>query len=671
VSFLTLESLLLFLVIFLGAFLGTAAIRSLARRRGWMILPRHDRWHQLPTALHGGTGFFPAFLAGAIWVVLRKWQTDQIGLGSFEATPPELRLAVALLLGAVMMFLFGWWDDIKQFRPATKLICQVAAASLFIFAGGIFPLTGIYVVDLLVTYFWFVGITNAVNMLDNMDGLSSGVVILGGLTLIILAMNPLAPSASQALVVFLGIVFVAALIGFWLHNRPPASIFMGDSGSLFIGYVLAGMAIPTPLNGFMGLQAGGNVFGPLLTLLIPATVLAVPIFDTTLVTITRKWRAENASQGGRDHSSHRLVGLGLSEKKTVWLLYSFSAFGGSVAVLAQRFPDQSLPLLGMFVLVLVLAGVYLGHVKVQVAASNRMPPTWTPLVSRLLYKRRAAEVLLDTVLIVICFYGAYLLRFEGMLSESNMSALAGSLPVVVGSCLIAFFLAGIYRGQWRLIGVSDLRSYATAVIIGVSLSLAMVTLVTRFDSGHSRSAYIIFGALGFLALVGSRLSFRLFDSLLAPGSQGRDGHSTRLLIYGAGKGGKLLHEEVQSNAEMKNYTILGFIDDDPARLDGKLCGLPVKSPEYWMRQPWRNPPEIWVSSRSISDRSARQLAEAWNQPLQVRRLSLRMEEIHFERVTEACRGVSAQNLPPLYRETDDECSSPVSQMEMSAEESRH
>ncbi|PWT71660.1 MAG: hypothetical protein C5B60_10650 [Chloroflexi bacterium] len=631
-NFLTLslqvELAIVLAMVFLCSVLGTVLMRYLGGRYGWVVLPRADRWHKQPTALHGGVGFFPAFLLGAVWLVARndglEWQNG-IWLVSLSE---ELGLIGALLAGSFVMFLFGLWDDLKQWRPATKLVFQLIAASLFISAGGIFPLTGIHLLDVLVTYFWFVGITNAVNMLDNMDGLASGVVILAGATLIILALGVMPSSHKPSFTVALGLVFITALIGFWIYNRPPASIFMGDSGSLFIGYTLAALAVPSSLNGFMGINRGGVVFGPLFALLIPATVLAVPIFDTTLVTITRKWKALKATEGGRDHSSHRLVGLGLSEQKTVWILYSFAAFGGVIAVIMQRFSHQSLPLLGLFVILLVLSGVYLGHVKVQRAEPSRMPPAWTPVVTKLFYKRRAAEVLLDTVLIVICFYGAYLLRFDGVLSSSTKLALMVSLPLIVPSCLTVYFLAGIYRGQWRLISVSDLPCYMFGVFGGAALSLATVTLVTRFPTGHSRSAYVIFGLLAFLGIVGSRLSFRLLDSVFAHNkSDAKDNGRKLILIYGAARAGKILHDEITSNPDLKGYVVIGFVDDDPDLTGRRLCGIPVKNGAEWKRQSWTGTPEIWISSKFISIEQAQALARHWNGLATVRRVHLSTETI--------------------------------------------
>jgi UDP-GlcNAc:undecaprenyl-phosphate GlcNAc-1-phosphate transferase len=558
------ELAFLSIAVFLCALLGTALMRHLAHRNGWVARPRQDRWHRQATALHGGAGFYPAFLIGTCWVLVRGFEIDWAGRNLFESPPEEMRLAIALLGGSLLMFLFGLWDDLKNSRPATKLTCELLAASLFIFAGGMFPLTGSIVLDTLVTYFWFVGVINATNMLDNMDGLSSGVVIISASTLTILAMYGHGFAGNSPLVVPLSMVFVAALLGFWIHNRPPAKIFMGDSGSLFIGYALAAMAVPSSLNDFFGTQAIEGALGPVLVLLIPATVVAIPIFDTTLVTITRKWRAQKASQGGRDHSSHRLVGLGLTEKTTVWVLYTFAAFGGMVAIFMQRFPEQALPLFGIFAIVLVLTGVYLGHVKVETAEQHRLPPAWTPLVTEIFYKRHAAEVLMDTVLIVICFHVAYLLRFDGTLSEATDHAMVFSLPLVVASCLVMFFVAGIYRGQWHLISVSDLPFYAFGVFGGVSLSLAAVTIFTRFEAGHSRSAFMIFGLLLFLAISGSRVSFRLLDSLVHHNGSQRNGQDQRpILIFGAGRTGKIIHEEITFNPVFKNFQVIGFLDDDP------------------------------------------------------------------------------------------------------------
>jgi UDP-GlcNAc:undecaprenyl-phosphate GlcNAc-1-phosphate transferase len=255
-------------------------------------------------------------------------------------------------------------------RPVTKLICQLVGASLFILAGGTFLLTDSVVLNQVVTYFWFVGVTNAVNMLDNMDGLASGIVVIGSITLAVLAWGTGA-SVGASLGAPLGFMLAAALAGFWVFNKSPASIFMGDSGSLSIGYLLAGLAVPSPLNGYLGLSSSDELFGNASFLIIPALALCVPIYDTTLVTVTRIWRAQAISQGGCDHVSHRLVRMGLPESTAVRFLYLLSGTGCILAILLQRFPRQTSPLLVLFVSFLIVSGTYLGRVNVMGAYTAR------------------------------------------------------------------------------------------------------------------------------------------------------------------------------------------------------------------------------------------------------------------------------------------------------------
>lgn len=497
-------------------------MRRVAPRFGWIAQPRKDRWHQKPTALLGGLGFYPFFLLGMLWLLLRWPGLAEVRLfDMFDMTAPA-RLPVAMILGTMLMFSAGLLDDFRRFSPATKLIFQFVATSIVILAGGVFPLTIFRTVNILVTYFWFIGIMNAVNMLDNMDGLCAGVVLIASLTILMLAGMGVWPEGKIPMIIPVAAIFAASLAGFLIHNWPPAAIFMGDCGSMFVGFVLATLTMPGSLSGRLGIGQFHDAFQSVMTLIIPSAVLAIPIFDTTLVTLTRIWRSQRPSEGGRDHSSHRLVGLGFSEKKAVLVLYSLAALGGVVALMMQRAPNLALPLAGFFVLALVMAGVYLGRVRVEIPDIGQPPPSWTPLVTNLLYKKQAGLVALDGVLALLCFYSAYLLRFGGMLDVQVSDAAIHALPVVVACCLVVNFSSKMYDGQWRLIAVADVPVHAMAAAGGAMASLALVTLLTHFGLGHSRSAYLIFGVLYFLALVASRVSFRVLDSIVARSVQKQD-----------------------------------------------------------------------------------------------------------------------------------------------------
>src|SRR5262249_41323141 len=204
---------------------------------------------------------------------------------------------------------------------------------------------------MVITIFWLIGITNAINLLDNMDGLATGIAAIASAFLTANFITSGQPTEALMLAVFTG-----ALLGFLIYNSNPASIFMGDSGSMFIGFFLASAPL---IN-----VAGGRSRSFVPVLAVPILVLFIPIFDTTFVTILRKLSGRAASQGGRDHTSHRLVALGLSEKRAVLMLYGLAALSGLLAVVVRHVkPDVSLALLALFTLGLTLLGVYLAGVK--------------------------------------------------------------------------------------------------------------------------------------------------------------------------------------------------------------------------------------------------------------------------------------------------------------------
>jgi UDP-GlcNAc:undecaprenyl-phosphate GlcNAc-1-phosphate transferase len=231
-----------------------------------------DRWHVRPTLNVGGVAIFLGFfIALAVEMLLVPGDLSIREVSARAVVPLTHR--DGLLLAAVVIFAIGLIDDLVHLRPSYKLVGQLAAASVLLMSGIGLWLTGSYIVDVMVSLFWFVGITNALNLLDNMDGLAGGV---GAIAASFLGVNfLLAGDPGLAGVAF---AFSGALVGFLVHNYPPARIFMGDSGSLFTGLLLAGLALsPAP-----GLSR--SLFS---VVVVPAIVLAVPILDMTFVTVTR------------------------------------------------------------------------------------------------------------------------------------------------------------------------------------------------------------------------------------------------------------------------------------------------------------------------------------------------------------------------------------------------
>ncbi len=222
---------------------------------------------------------------------------------------------------SAFVFLVGLIDDMCNLKPRLKLAGQVVAAgALVTFTGLTFPWTPWPVVNIGITLFWLVGTTNAVNLIDNMDGLAAGVCAIAA------ALMGVAFFATGQMLEGLFVEALAAVLaGFLVYNFNPASIFMGDCGSLFIGFVLASAA----LLRFSRDDSPAAVPAAY----APVFFFAVPILDTTLVSVMRTLAGRAITQGGRDHSSHRLVALGLSERTAVGVLYFVAAIAGLAGIL--------------------------------------------------------------------------------------------------------------------------------------------------------------------------------------------------------------------------------------------------------------------------------------------------------------------------------------------------
>ncbi len=597
-------------LVVLGSFIFTLslfcvwAIKSLAYRYNWVASPKSDRWHKKPIALYGGIGIFIPFIVTAGLIL-----TVNVRNHAFN-------LFLSILIGSACVFLLGLFDDMKNLKPATKLIGQIVAASLPISLGLVLQVSPWYLVNVLLTYFWFVGIINAVNMLDNMDGLSSGIVMISALFTAVIYSSSYGMNSDS---MYLQIVFVLffSVAGFWVFNKPPASIFMGDSGSLFLGYVLAAITVPSKLNGFMGTSSS------MLVLIIPVAILAVPIFDTTFVTVLRKMHGRPASLGGKDHSSHRLVGLGFSERKAVLVLYILAFLGGIVGFSLSVSSAFSIPLVVLYVILLFFIGIYLGKVKVYPEPDGpEQRDGWTPLVSQLFYKRHAGEVILDIMLISVSYYIAYLLRFEGSLKGQALNYMQ-SLPIIVASCMGSFFTQGIYRGIWHFISINDIGRYVKGVILGNGIGILIIVALYRFE-GYSRTVFIIFGVLLFMFMVGSRLFFRIFENII--NRERSYSNKTKVFIYGAGQAGKLLLEESERNPLYKDYSVTGFIDDDPNKRNRSILGVKIfGTDDLCQNKKSFEGDELWVSSVKIDDEKVSAFVKYIGDEIKVKRFKLIME----------------------------------------------
>jgi UDP-GlcNAc:undecaprenyl-phosphate GlcNAc-1-phosphate transferase len=326
---------------------------------------------------------------------------------------------------------------------------------------------------------------------------------------------------------------------------------MGDSGSQLIGFTLASLGLASSYT-----VASSTVA----TLVLPMLVLAVPILDTTLVTVVRLLEGRPVSQGGRDHSSHRLVSLGVSETGAVILLALVSTALGATSLAYEAFADGRIAALGVLVsfALLVQFGSFLADVGRE-GAPRRL----------YLYSRRLAEVAVDGALISASFLAAYLLRYNGVGNPFQRHLFLTSLPVVLLCRYIALLVFGMYAGVWRYTSTRDALRACVAVATSTVTAIGILTITTVSFGNLSPSVFVIDAVLCSVAIVGARLAERAIAHFVA---LARHREARRVLIVGAGRTGRSLLRELR---ETPGEKVIGFADDSPALRGRRLNGAKV------------------------------------------------------------------------------------------------
>jgi len=306
----------------------TAVVRKLAARAGFVAQPAEDRYHQTVIPLGGGIAIFTTlmiFILAAIIVVKflaapghLDWLGDSVTVHAPGFVSKIGQLVVMLLCGSVL-FVIGLWDDRKHLGPFLKLAVQFAVA---IFAAAVAEVrVEIFIESRIITTVlsavWIVLIINAFNFLDNMDGLAAGIAVIA--TSILLAASALSAALSgedfQVFVGGLAIIFIGTLLGFLIFNFPPAKIFMGDAGSLVVGFFIAFLTLRTTYY-YQDAQSGQWY-----AVFLPLVVMAVPLYDFSSVTLLRISQGKSPFVGDTQHFSHRLKKRGLTDTQTVLTLY--------------------------------------------------------------------------------------------------------------------------------------------------------------------------------------------------------------------------------------------------------------------------------------------------------------------------------------------------------------
>jgi UDP-GlcNAc:undecaprenyl-phosphate GlcNAc-1-phosphate transferase len=539
----------------------TAAATIAALPAAWLVLrgllrspsladhlvahPTDARWHDRATPTFGGVGIFVGLLVGV---------AAAVAAGAVEPTSELL----GILAGTGLLFAAGLVDDVRHLSPLMKLAAQFAAAGIAIAAGLRVELIGNDLLATIVAVVWLVGITNAFNLLDNMDGLAA--------TLAAVACGYFAIDAAtlheDELVLALSLSLGFACVGFLPFNLRPsrrAAVFMGDSGSQVLGFMLAAL----------GLAASWTTAGTTVaTMLLPLLVLAIPILDTTLVTLVRLVERRPVTQGGRDHSSHRLVYYGLSESRAVALLALIALALGATGVAYNVLDEPRVTAIGV-VLTFVLLVQFGGFLTELSERARRGQPGDTSLRHALTFEpRRLVEVLVDFVLITGSFLAAYLLVIGGRGTELQRGTFLAALPVVLGMRYVAFVGFRIYRRVWRYATARDALAIAAACFLSELAALAIV-VATRSLADFPARIFLVDAVVCTAAVTFSRLVLRLLPDLRM---LHRRGERRRVLLVGAGRAGRSLVREFR---EDPNARVVGFLDDNPALRRRRVQGVTV------------------------------------------------------------------------------------------------
>lgn len=321
------------------SFLITPFMRMIAFRINYVDHPQDNKIHARPMPLLGGVAIFVSFFIGMLsqWDVVADIHGNQM---------------LAILAGSFLLLSLGLVDDKLGMVPKTKLLGQFLAAMIVYKSGLHIQFLNNYYLNLIITYLWIVGITNSFNLLDNMNGLSAGIAAIAAFFF-----GTISWMNGQPFVSIISFCLFGSCLGFLRYNFPKASIFMGDAGSLVIGFVLSCIA----------LLGNWRSYEHLTSIAIPIVVLAYPIFDTTLVTILRLLERRSIFSGGRDHSSHRIALLGLKAKNAVIFIYLLCFLLGGSAVAISRVSFR----MGIFIAVSAAASLIFMGIRLSRVESGR------------------------------------------------------------------------------------------------------------------------------------------------------------------------------------------------------------------------------------------------------------------------------------------------------------
>jgi len=331
----------LFLIAFILVYLFIPVVRRICLRFGFLDLPGKRKIHMQPTPRLGGVAIIAAFILTLLFALI-------IDVGFRNVFYSKIS---SLLIAVFLLVLLGLWDDIRGTKPIIKLFIQGLIALVLFYAGfriGVFtnPFSGGEIqlpfwISLFLTVFWILGMINAINLIDGLDGLATGVVFIAGLSLLFAGLYLKTP-----VTVILISILCGSTLGFLFYNFPPAKIFLGDTGSMFLGLILA-------ITGLAGMQYKVVTAA---ALIIPICALAIPIYDSILAVWRRLLGKNSVFIADKKHLHHRFLELGLSQRQVAVVIYLATLYFGIIAFMFVLIPNEY----ALLLLLLLGIGLFVG-----------------------------------------------------------------------------------------------------------------------------------------------------------------------------------------------------------------------------------------------------------------------------------------------------------------------
>jgi len=542
------ESYIIIIISILAGLLSTYAMRSFAIKNGIGSVPDQRKIHLGFIPHMGGVGIFIGGSLGLLVALL--WKEYYWHMFTFKYA--------GILSGATIMFITGIIDDTRGLKATQKFLLQLVASTIVIYSGCkietiINPFgdpiqLGIFSIP--ITYLWLIGITNALNLLDGLDGLASGVGLLALATFAILSYQ------QQDWMTFgICLAFIGGIIGFLYFNYHPASIFMGDTGSLFLGFLIAALAVK-------GLQKSeGNI-----ALLVPIIALAVPIGDTSLAFFRRISQGHHPFSPDRDHLHHRLLFLGLSHRQAVHIIYLFSFLFGVAAILMATETGLYGALVVLLIFMVAILSLYrLGYLEAQKIKTYIGEQTVIEVKKEMapLSMRRFWHKLIllcsDVIMINLALLITYLIRFQSGLFENFTSLTldfyfsSGIWLLLTSFLILLFVLNGLYTMRWDVSRFDQVVRISRVILFG-TIILFFVTLDPEKLLSPSRLSLIVYAGILIILVNLGRLFIIYIEKKISVLEYGQ--HHT-LLVGSDIKAQKIL-DEINQNPHLL-YHVVGII----------------------------------------------------------------------------------------------------------------